>query len=166
MTNGKRDYKKVIDVNGRTCQACHEYKTWDKYSTKTTRGKIGKQPKCKPCAAKETQKWYVNNKDIAKNTSLLKTYGITLNEYNARLITQDNKCPICSKQFLDGSFGPDSPVVDHCHKHGHVRGIICNECNRGLGYFRDNIMALTNAAQYLTRDAQTQETGVARAFHD
>jgi hypothetical protein len=39
--------------------------------------------------------------------------------------------------------------VDHCHTGGHVRGIICNECNRGLGYFRDSPNALRNAASYL-----------------
>ena len=166
MTNGKRDYKKVIDDTGRTCQACHEYKTWDNYSSKTTRGKVGKQPKCKVCAAKETREWYSNNKDTAKNTALLKTYGITLAEYKARLVEQNYTCPICYKVFSDGAFGPDSPVVDHCHTNGHVRGIICNECNRGLGYFRDNIMALNNAAKYLARDAQALEMGVARAFYD
>ena len=151
---------------GRYCTVCSAFKPWAEYSEKKSkRYKYNenaqvhqlKQPKCKSCAVKETQTWYEANKDVAKNTRLLSAYGINLNEYKARIIAQDSKCPICTKQFSDGAFGPDSPVVDHCHTNGHVRGIICNECNRGLGYFRDNKEALMNAAQYLVEDALALE---------
>lgn len=147
---------------GRVCSVCGEFKEWGQFSGKNPRRnrekntKIHqvKQPKCKSCAIKETQAWYKDNKDVAKNTRLLANYGISLNEYKARLLAQDYKCPLCSKSFSEGAFGPDSPVVDHCHTNGHVRGIICNECNRGLGYFRDNPEALMNAVQYLIEDEQ------------
>jgi hypothetical protein len=42
---------------------------------------------------------------------------------------------------------------------GKVRGILCNECNRGLGYFHDNKEALMNAAKYLAEEDQTSEGG-------
>jgi len=143
---------------GRVCSVCEGFFPWDMFSWKRSKrykDKAGasmhqlKQPKCQVCAVKETQTWYAVNKEVAKNTRLLNNYGMTLNEYKARRIAQEDKCPICNKGFSDGAFGPDSPVVDHCHTGGHVRGIICNECNRGLGYFRDNPNALRNAARYL-----------------
>lgn len=43
----------------------------------------------------------------------------------------------------------DCAHLNHCHIHGHVRGILCNECNRGLGYYHDNPVVLRRAAQYI-----------------
>lgn len=48
----------------------------------------------------------------------------------------------------------------------HVRGIICNECNRGLGYFKDNPKVLINTAKYLTDQDLSSEIGGARAIYD
>jgi len=132
------------------CKKCGQFKPISEFSKKNATGrKPGYQPRCKPCSAQDTKNWYSVNKNKAKDTRLKANYGIGLNEYNARLLAQDYMCPICNKQLKEGSFGPDSPVVDHCHTSGDVRGIICNECNRGLGYFRDNPIALYNAAIYL-----------------
>lgn len=75
------------------------------------------------------------------------------------LLYQSNRCPICSREFNFTKFGPDYPVVDHCHTSGNIRGILCNECNRGLGYFKDNIDNFMNAIKYLTETEQTSEGG-------
>ena len=158
MTNGKRDYKKVINEFGRTCQRCHEYKTWDAYSAKTVRGKLGKQPKCKICAAQETKEWNEKNKETARDRYLKRSYGISEKEYLSMLLVQNNSCLLCKKEFSD-KWGPDAPVVDHCHTYGHVRGVLCNECNRGLGYFHDNKEALMNAIKYLSGGDMTSEGG-------
>ena len=62
-------------------------------------------------------------------------------------IDQAGLCGICKR--------PDSSgiklSVDHCHQTGKVRGLLCGNCNRALGLFRDNINLLTNAVSYLTK---------------
>ena len=65
---------------------------------------------------------------------------------------QQGECKLCYRKVSVGGIGPNRAVVDHCHKNGHVRGILCNECNRALGYFHDNITAIENAVDYLRND--------------
>lgn len=133
------------------CTKCGEIKPLTEYSQKNSKNrKPALQPRCKICAAQDTREWNIKNKETARERYLQRHYGMSENEYKARLLAQNNSCIICGKEFSNGSFGPDSPVVDHCHTHGNVRGILCNECNRGLGYFHDNPEALLKAASYLT----------------
>lgn len=74
---------------------------------------------------------------------LKKTYGITLAEYDALLAAQDGKCAICKTEL--------NLNLDHCHDSGKLRGILCNRCNQGIGYFRNDIHLLKSAIAYLER---------------
>lgn len=70
-------------------------------------------------------------------------------QYEALLIKQNGICPIC--QTLDsGDRRVGRLSVDHCHKTGKVRGLLCAKCNRGLGIFEDDPIKLSAAIQYLT----------------
>jgi hypothetical protein len=69
-------------------------------------------------------------------------YGLSQEEYNARLASQNNACALCGQR-------EDVLHVDHCHTSGAVRGLLCHHCNVGLGHFKDNTMLLTKAIQYL-----------------
>lgn len=75
---------------------------------------------------------------------LKNTYGISLSERNDILAKQDWKCAICGTSLLGRKIN-----IDHDHNTGKVRGILCNGCNRGLGFFDDNIENLKNAIKYL-----------------
>lgn len=77
---------------------------------------------------------------------LLKTYGITDERYNEMFIEQDGRCKIC---LIHQSDINKSLFVDHDHTTGIVRGLLCNNCNTGIGYFKDNIENLTRAIKYL-----------------
>jgi Recombination endonuclease VII len=58
---------------------------------------------------------------------------------------QDNRCAICSHE----SSAPGDLIIDHDHQTGRVRGLLCSNCNSGLGFFRDNSAALLQAVAYL-----------------
>jgi hypothetical protein len=92
------------------------------------------------------------NKDKVKNIDLKKHYGITLEQYNAMLAAQGGVCAICGgvndmKDHRSGKLRNLS--VDHCHSKGHVRKLLCQYCNQGLGNFRDDPKLLRKAAAYL-----------------
>lgn len=131
------------------CKKCGELKPLTEYSFKRPTGrKPGYQTRCKLCCAQDTKDWYIKNEHRKRDLYLKRTYGISELEYEAMLLSQNNSCKICNKEFST-TWGADAPVVDHCHAAGHVRGILCNECNRGLGYFRDNPDALYRASVYI-----------------
>lgn len=143
---------------GRICSRCKLPKPWDEFNWKRqkknqkTPEKIHtqKQPQCKSCSILLVTAWRKEQSpERIKDLYYKRTYGMSLSEFNHRFEFQKQKCLICSKQLQITHLYSDSVVVDHCHTTGKVRGLLCNECNRGLGYFRDNIASLTNAIAYL-----------------
>jgi len=78
----------------------------------------------------------------------IKQYGLTLEQYDAIVATQDGKCPICLEDLMGGRY----QTVDHCHETGRVRGVLCSRCNSALGLLRDRADAATRAAAYLAQD--------------
>jgi hypothetical protein len=77
----------------------------------------------------------------------LARYGLDLATYNRMLLATGGRCPLCQKRF-----GKRTRVacVDHDHKTGRVRGILCSPCNYRLGELHDNADWLRRAADYLT----------------
>jgi hypothetical protein len=133
----------------KVCKKCGEEKLITEFSFKRPTGrKPGFQPRCKKCCVEDTRNWNIKNKASARDRYLQRTYNITEQEYKSRLLVQNNSCLLCKREFSN-TWGATAPVVDHCHTHGHIRGILCNECNRGLGYFHDSIKTLENAILYL-----------------
>lgn len=88
---------------------------------------------------------YQKNKSKHKNYSL-KKYNIDLIEYKTMLKNQNNCCALCKKSELDFT---KSLAVDHDHKTGRVRALLCEKCNVGLGSFKDNPELLRKAADYI-----------------
>lgn len=75
-----------------------------------------------------------------------KTYGITMEDYELKLSRQNGLCGICK---TDKPGGRGNFHVDHCHKTGVVRGLLCMACNIALGKFKDDILVMKRAIQYL-----------------
>lgn len=86
-----------------------------------------------------------NNKKRIKNTNLQK-FGITLEKYNEILTNQSGCCKICKTHE---SKLTKALAVDHNHATGEIRGLLCHNCNIGLGHFKDSENLLLTAAQYI-----------------
>lgn len=79
-------------------------------------------------------------------------YGLTDEMFNALLAKQDYKCAICPTSLCDNGEGRNDNnrlQVDHCHKTGAIRGLLCGRCNTGLGRFCDDPALLRGAIKYL-----------------
>jgi ribosomal protein S27AE len=84
------------------------------------------------------------------NRYLTRTYGITLSDYEAMLEAQNRLCKLCGGEgFCMANHHKLRLVVDHCHRSGAVRGLLCHNCNRALGLLKDNTQTLLNAIAYL-----------------
>ena len=75
-----------------------------------------------------------------------KTYGITEEQYQEMIVRQGNRCAICHKTAEENK---QALAIDHCHDTGKVRGLLCMQCNLGIGYLNDNINLLADAIKYL-----------------
>lgn len=89
----------------------------------------------------------IRNKQKYAGKSLERLYGITLDEYNKLLLKQNYCCVICGGDNNDKK--NRKLAVDHCHTTKKVRGLLCKNCNLGLGYFKDNKSLLLKAIFYL-----------------
>jgi len=87
---------------------------------------------------------------MLSNATLRKKYGITQEQWQEAFKRQGGKCAIChcAQRY-------QSLAVDHDHKTGKVRGLLCVQCNRGLGRFFDSPVRLRNAAAYIEASRQT-----------
>ncbi len=107
------------------------------------------QTYCIQCAKEKQTKWYYQRK-----------HGISLEERDQMLISQNCKCAICGRktefQFKAGKLSNtgEFAVVDHCHNSLKIRGVLCGHCNTGLGAFKDNIENLKAAINYLLKSGE------------
>jgi hypothetical protein len=81
----------------------------------------------------------------SREANLKHRYGITLVDYNEMLVKQDSRCKICNTES-------SGLVVDHCHTSGAVRGLLCGNCNKGLGLFKDSPERMVKAAKYINEN--------------
>ena len=108
---------------------------------------------------KETRKRYndTHKEQMSKQKAekrLSTRYGITIEDYRVMQENQNGKCSICNKEQtrLNRNNKPIRLAVDHDHKTGRIRGLLCYKCNSGIGYFNDNIELLSKPINYLTKE--------------
>lgn len=128
----------------KVCRVCKENKLLlDFYSHRNTSDKL--RSECKVCWNKSSLDYYFNNKQSRvaqrKDYHYRSKYGLTKEEVEKLKEDQNFKCMICEDEV--------NLVVDHCHKTGKVRSLLCNLCNQGLGSFKDDPKIIDKASAYL-----------------
>lgn len=120
--------------DGRYCIVCGELKSYDFFYKN---GDNTYKSKCKSC--------YKNHE--SNYSYRYKSKGITKAVYEQQLALQNGCCKICEKEFKSKRHC----FIDHDHKTGAYRGILCPKCNNLLGMSDDNIDILSKAIKYLTQ---------------
>lgn len=132
-------------MKNRTCYACLKEKPINQFPYVWKRKSTKRKNICKLCKQeryKETRK----KNDVNYR---FKKFNFTYEDYLNLLEEQGGKCAICPKtenQEYHKNFN-----IDHDHKTGKVRGLLCNGCNTGLGLFKDNTVNLQSAINYLNK---------------
>jgi hypothetical protein len=89
----------------------------------------------------------------ARKSHLMRRYGISMAEFEKLLNNQDGRCAICTtvfKEMVDSLGRRKLRVhIDHSHVSGNIRGLLCDECNLGLGKFKDDPALVEKALFYL-----------------
>ena len=141
------------------CSMCKRTLPRENYSPKRNSATIIAK-RCNECRAKPAVTWNERNPDRVKRATarfvaagkarvgrLKARYGMSQSDYDAMLAAQGGKCAICGTTTPGGRFTPFQ--IDHCHDSGKVRGLLCTNCNRALGYFGDDPDRIMAAARYL-----------------
>lgn len=116
------------------------------------------------CHGKKTEQYRKENPEVYRKASLkhwhksdikkrqaqwIKRYGITLEQYEEMYDNQKGVCKICKNTCSSRL----CLSVDHCHKTGKVRGLLCVKCNTALGMLNDDVHKFKTAIEYLNRHA-------------
>ena len=138
----------IQNLKEKKCTNCNDMKELNKFYFRINKKTETKyyQSFCKNCQN-------VYDYKIDKNIKLKRSYGITLDEYNKLLSKQNNKCAICNIDN-NGKYRNKARAfaVDHCHSTNKIRGLLCSDCNTGIGLLKDNINFLESAIKYLKKN--------------
>lgn len=146
----------------RKCTGCLEEKSKDNFQKSMNNKSFGLSPKCLECCHKRSKAIYENKKDHIlayarrhrkENKTMMRAgwlrreYGITLAEYDSMLGQQNGVCAICENPKIGKPMS-----VDHDHKTGKVRGLLCQGCNAFLGRIGDSVRIARKIISYLEKN--------------
>jgi len=132
----KKELLKFESDDTKYCSVCRKIKPLCEFGLDPDKRKFA-QSACLMC---EKDRWY------------RRMYGITSKDYDKLLKKQNGKCAICGTINPGGKC--DNFSVDHNHKTGKVKGLLCIGCNRGLGFFNDDPKKTVAATTYLIQNTK------------
>lgn len=153
------EHKFENGIEFKWCGRCKQFKPISEFSKHSGKWD-GLQERCNNCRhqqyqeqGKETQR----NKDPevkkkARRKSVIRSYGLELEDFENMLKIQNNRCAICGSE----DWGKVSPSIDHDHKTGIVRALLCNRCNRTLGFLEDSPSLAMKMYKYLLNHGKSE----------
>lgn len=150
-------------IQRKKCSSCKKELTTLDF-TKDKSRKSGLKYICKLCASSFAKSWNDNNKKRRSITykewtkhnkehraayRVLKKYGLSSELWIEMKKSQDYCCAICG--IHESKMGKRGLVVDHNHKTGTIRALLCNPCNMAIGQMKENIETFKNAVKYLEK---------------
>src|SRR6185295_4439520 len=148
------EYERTVSKEKRRRRQAEYKLRWQQNNPVAYKKSMDKWLKANPDKVNErSKKYYEKHPDKAKlkarRINLRRNYGITLEQYEMMLDAQDGVCVICKREETVAHFTHLS--IDHCHRTGEIRGILCSRCNIVIGQMNDNPELLRKAAEYLER---------------
>ncbi len=141
----------MLNLDEKTCPKCRVSKDKKEFGKDSATAK-GISSWCKSCKKAWRSQWRKENPEKVKaqdfKSDLKKHYGITSEQYYQMIEDQKNCCACCGQSAENFKRGLH---VDHDHTTGQVRGLLCTECNPGLGYFQESTERLEMAIAYLKK---------------
>lgn len=125
------------------CSTCKETKPYLDFNTHP-RMADKYNYRCKDCEKRRRQELRLLHPEKTKDKQLKTNLGLSVEDYKTLSNGFGNKCMICSVESDKMNL-----CVDHCHKTNLVRGLLCRQCNAGLGHFKDNNVLAAKAIAYL-----------------
>jgi hypothetical protein len=152
----KRRYNEqlvIVVPEEKMCRICKQ--TLPAASFFSSRGtKDGLYSYCKECSTKQHTKWCDANPgrqtEITRKSNLRRKYGLTPEEHIELQVSHEGRCAICRQVPVKGRHNA-ALHIDHDHKTGKVRGLLCARCNVSIGQFEDSPALLRSAAEYLEK---------------
>ena len=134
--------KQILEGKTRNCKKCNQELLVSNFHIKYDKNAnhFRFNSPCKKCAHEN------RNIEYRKVAARKKKYNLTSEQYDAMLKSQNNCCDICSIDMKN--YGKNF-VVDHCHVTNNIRGLLCNNCNTGIGMLQDDTSILVKAIEYL-----------------
>jgi hypothetical protein len=148
--SGEGRRKGTAPPGHKQCLKCREVKALDAFAAASAKWD-GKHIWCRACTS-NTRIHTPERERHRHGNHLKRKYGITLAEYELMVERQRGLCAICGGPPVKGRGAARERFnVDHCHKTGRIRGLLCSGCNRGLGYLGDTAVGLQAAVDYLSK---------------
>jgi hypothetical protein len=137
------------------CKKCKQEQPLCEYSFDFEAAKF--KETCNTCTANKIKekKKELTKEENQRLANYCYNYNITTEEYYKLEESQHFLCSICKKPTPNKFF-----CVDHDHKTSNVRGLLCKNCNLGLGHFKDDISVMSSAIEYISKSKEYQVNGI------
>jgi hypothetical protein len=149
---GVQPYTANWAETGRKCTKCGRFLPWDAFMVRAN-GRNGRMSICRTChsvvrraarlARIEAVRAAGREYERRSRRHIRRTYGLTPERYDAMVEAQAGRCGVCGRE------PKKRLVVDHCHRGGQVRALLCDNCNVAMGLTGDNPALLRKLADYI-----------------